>query len=79
MDNINLRQEYHNYSDAYTFSVLAQGKKKPPDPMAGGLLEETNLELHIKLNITPVHVIGCNSLGASCALKHSHGAGGGEI
>ena len=75
MDNKNLRQEYHNYSDAYTFSVLAQGKKKPPDPMAGGFLEETNLELHIKLNITPIHVITQNCICASSTFQQSHRAG----
>tara|TARA_B110000014_G_C19818123_1_gene424486 strand:- start:521 stop:652 length:132 start_codon:yes stop_codon:yes gene_type:complete len=36
MGNKNLRTEYHNYSDAYTLSVLAQGKKKPPGQVAGG-------------------------------------------
>ena len=36
MDNKNLRTEYHNYSGAYTLSVLAQGKKKPPGQVAGG-------------------------------------------
>ena len=62
MGNKNLRTEYHKYSDAYTFSVLAQGKKKTPRPSGRRVLEETNLELYIKLHITPVHVIGANSI-----------------
>ena len=63
MDNKNLRTEYHNYSGAYTLSVLAQGKKKPPGQVAGGFWKkQTYLELYIKLHITPVHVIGANGI-----------------
>mgnify|MGYP003313008841 CR=1 FL=1 len=58
MNNRNTKEkEYHSFETPYTVSITIQGKKKPPGQVAGGFFRRNNLELNVKLDVSPVRII----------------------